>query len=44
MNWIFEAYANVYQTATGFARTVNSGAAPAKSSDYERHDSKYPRR
>ncbi len=44
MNWIFEAYANVYQTATGMGRSGYRDAAPAKNSDCERHDSKSARR
>jgi len=44
MNWIFEAYASVYQTATGMGRSDYCDVAPAKGNDGERHDSKSKRR
>ena len=44
MNWIFEAYASVYQTATGMGYSRCANAAPAKNTDYGRHDDKSPRR
>ena len=44
MNWIFEAYANVYQTATGIGRGGNSYVATAKNSDCGCHDAKSHRR
>ena len=44
MNWIFEVYANVYQTATGMDRGGCGYAAPAKEGDRSRQDGKSPRR
>jgi hypothetical protein len=44
MNWIFEAYANVYQTATGLGRGRGSYAAPANNGTGSGHDGKSPRR
>jgi len=42
MNWIFEAYANVYQTATGLGRYGRDDIAPAKK-QCETDDAKTPR-
>ncbi len=42
MNWIFEAYAAVYQTATGLGRYRRDDIAPAKK-QYERDDANTPR-
>jgi hypothetical protein len=44
MNWIFEAYASVYQTATGMGRPQGGNAAVAKKSECDRHGVPAPTR
>ena len=44
MNWIFEAYAGVYQTATNMGQGWYGDAAPANKDEQVRHDAKAARR
>jgi hypothetical protein len=44
MNWIFEAYAAVYQMATGMGHSRWGDAAPANKDEQARHDARSVRR